>query len=200
MHKWVEIVVALALLGLAVAPVAAQEAPPPPPFLLPPTANQSLDPSVWKGLYVGSEVFGVSAKGGKGGFGGGSYLGYDRAFADGVALGVQGNLGYAPSLFRQGSASGFDYASGGFKLGYQMDRLTTWVSIGATFAKPDVVGRGYTTANESVNDLVNGRSGLKASGEFAAGADYAVTENLKVTVSVEGRAGRGAWGFASPER
>jgi len=193
MQKLVQTIVALAALPWLIPPAAGQEIPPPAPFLMPPSPAQSADSSLWKGLYVGNEVFAVSGKGGKGGFGGGGFLGYERALAPDVVLGVQGNVGYAPGWFRQGGVRGFDYAGGVAKLGYEMGRFTTYVTAGANFAKPDVVGRGFTTSNDSVNDLVNARSSVKASGTVGVGVDYAITDRLKVGVSVEGRAGKGPW-------
>ena len=58
------------------------------------------DPSIWSGLYVGSEVFAISGKGVKGGFGGGGFIGYDHVFANDVVVGVRADVGYSPSLAR----------------------------------------------------------------------------------------------------
>ncbi|MGC1860644.1 MAG: hypothetical protein WA733_05830 [Methylocystis sp.] len=56
------------------------------------------EPSIWSGLYVGSEVFAISGKGVKGGFGGSGFIGYDHIFANDVVVGVRADAGYSPSL------------------------------------------------------------------------------------------------------
>jgi outer membrane immunogenic protein len=149
------------------------------------------EPSIWSGLYVGSEVFAVSGKGVKGGFGGSGFIGYDRAFANDVVVGVQANAGYSPSLARWGGARGFDFASANVKIGYDLGRFKPFVTGGVTLAKPDVIGRGFTTPTDSVNDLFDSTSSVKAFGTVGAGVDYAVTDKLTVGVSVSARTGRG---------
>ena len=149
------------------------------------------EPSIWSGLYVGSEVFAVSGKGVKGGFGGSGFIGYDRAFANDVVVGVQANAGYSPSLARWGGARGFDFASANVKIGYDLGRFKPFVTGGVTLAKPDVIGRCFTTPTDSVNDLFDSTSSVKAFGTVGAGVDYAVTDKLTVGVSVSARTGRG---------
>ena len=58
------------------------------------------EPSIWSELYVGSEVFAISGKGVKGGFGGDGFVGYDHAFANDIVVGVRADAGYSPGLAR----------------------------------------------------------------------------------------------------
>ncbi len=168
-------------------------APPSPTFALP-QPNQPQEPSIWNGLYVGSEVFAISGKGSKGGVGGGGLIGYDHAFANNVVLGIQANAGYSPGLFQQGVAKGFDYASANVKVGYDMGRFMPFVMGGVTLARPDVFGRGFTNDYDSINGLFDSSSSVKAFGTVGAGVDYAITDKLTVGVTVSAGNGRGAWG------
>ena len=66
-----------------------------------PPASLALDPqapppSIWKGLYVGTDVVVAGAKGSKPFFGGDAYVGYDQHFDNNLVLGVQASTGYAP--------------------------------------------------------------------------------------------------------
>ncbi len=53
----------------------------------------------WSGLYVGTGVSAWGGKGVKGGFGADADLGYNRAFDNGVVVGVRASSGYAPFLW-----------------------------------------------------------------------------------------------------
>jgi outer membrane immunogenic protein len=149
------------------------------------------EPSIWSGLYVGSEVFAISGKGVKGGFGGAGFIGYDHVFANDVVVGVRADAGYSPSLARWGAARGFDFASTNVSVGYEMGRFKPFVTAGVALAKPDVIGRGFTTTSDAVNDLFDQASSVKAYGTFGAGFDYAVTDKLTVGVTVSAGVGRG---------
>ncbi|MGA8172730.1 MAG: hypothetical protein WB816_18115 [Methylocystis sp.] len=151
------------------------------------------EPSIWNGLYVGSEVFAVSGKGVKGGFGGDGFIGYDHLFANDVVVGVRGTAGYSPSLAKWGGAKGFDFASTNVSVGFETGRFKPYVTAGVILAKPDVIGRGYTTTADSINGLFDSTSSVKAYGTVGAGIDYAVTDKLTVGVSVSAGTGRGSF-------
>lgn len=187
------ILLLMALSGVSAAFADEVVAPPLPAFALP-QPKQPQEPSIWNGLYVGSEIFAISGKGSKGGVGGGGLIGYDHAFADHVVLGIQANAGYSPGLFQQGGVKGFDYASANVKVGYDMGRFMPFMIGGVTLAKPDVFGRGYTNTSNSINGLFNSSANVKAFGTVGAGVDYAITDKLTVGVTVSAGNGRGAWG------
>jgi opacity protein-like surface antigen len=152
---------------------------------------QPQEPSIWSGLYVGNEVFAISGKGVKGGFGGAGFIGYDHAFANDVVVGVRADAGYSPSLARWGASRGFDFASANVSVGYEIGRFRPFVAAGVALAKPDVFGRGFTTTSDAVNDLFDQASSVRAYGTVGAGLDYAVTDKLTVSVAVSAGAGRG---------
>jgi outer membrane immunogenic protein len=183
---------ASAALGGLFGPVAAEELA----ASSLPLFAQTLQPkpqerSVWSGLYVGSEVFAISGKGVKGGFGGAGFIGYDHVFANDVVVGVRVDAGYSPSLARWGAARGFDFASTNVSVGYEMGRFKPFVTAGVALVKPDVIGRGFTTPSDAFNDLFDSTAGVKAHGTVGAGLDYAVTDKLSVGVTVSAGAGRG---------
>ncbi len=161
-------------------PLFAQNLPPKPQ-----------EPSIWSGLYVGSEVFAISGRGVKGGFGGSGFIGYDHVLANDVVVGVRASAGYSPSLARWGAARGFDFASSNVVVGYEMGRFKPFVTAGVALAKPDVIGRGFTTTTDSVNSLFDSTSSVKAFGTVGAGFDYAITDKLSVGLSVSAGTGRG---------
>jgi outer membrane immunogenic protein len=179
---------ASAALGGLFGPVAAEELA----ASSLPLFAQTLQPkpqerSVWSGLYVGSEVFAISGKGVKGGFGGAGFIGYDHVFANDVVVGVRADAGYSPSLARWGAARGFDFASTNVSVGY----FKPFVTAGVALVKPDVIGRGFTTPSDAFNDLFDSTAGVKAYGTVGAGLDYAVTDKLSVGVTVSAGVGRG---------
>ncbi len=142
--------------------------------------------SIWSGLYVGSEVFAFSSKGAKGGFGGAVYAGYARELPNNVILGVSAATGYAPSLWPYSRFRGFDFGATNVTLGYDMGRLTPYVTSGLVLAKP-VTWRSsdFPNTNDSLNGLFGSGSGsLRAAGTVGAGFDYAVTNNLHVGMGV----------------
>ena len=65
------------------------------------------------------------------------------------------------------------------------------MTAGVALAKPDVIGRGYTTPGDAFNDLFDSTARVKAYGTVGAGFDYAVTDKLSVSVTVSGVTGRG---------
>jgi len=182
-----------ALFGIG-APALADEAPAPAPK--PPTfalEQQPLptSPSPWAGLHIGTEVFAFSGKGVKGGVGGGLVVGYTRALPNNFLLGIDVSTGYAPFVFRNGPYKGFEYAAADMKLGYEMGRLTPFLTTGFIVAKPNIRSGGYVGATEAATDLFNDSSRLEGAARVGAGFDYAVTDKLHMGVAVSVGASRG---------
>ena len=185
------------------APLPTFVAVPPPLALLPaPTAGAGVaaplaEPeSIYHGLYVGTEVFGVGGRGIKGGFGGDVYAGYERLLENGALVGVQGSTGYAPSIFGRAGLRGFDFGEASATLAYPLGRFTPFVAAGLVVARP-VVGRDLAgNPTDGFNDLLNGSGSLLAAPRVGVGFSYALTQNLAVSVAVS--AGRGLNGAGFP--
>ncbi|MGA2793789.1 MAG: hypothetical protein ABSE69_09675 [Roseiarcus sp.] len=183
------VLVLAGLLALGSPALADGQATPLPSLALDP---QAPPPSIWKGLYVGSDLFVVGTKGAKPGAGGGAYMGYDRHFDNNLVVGVQASTGYAPLVIQPGPFKGFDYAQASARLGYEMGRLTPYLTTGVALAKPNgAPGAGYLSAADSANNVFNGSSSLAASGVFGAGFDYALTSNTTVGLAAVVGAGHG---------
>jgi opacity protein-like surface antigen len=186
-------VVAIAALGALASPALAADASlaPLPTFAQnPPAEPPAVNP--WSGMYVGSEIFGVSGRGVKGGVGGGGFFGLDRAVGDNFFVGVRGSAGYSPSVWSFGPANGFDFATMSFRAGYEEGRWKTYVMGDIGLAKLNSVGvPGVPNAGDSINNLFNGGSRVKPLTAVGAGVDYAITENLTVGVSVSAVQSRG---------
>jgi hypothetical protein len=170
-----------------------------PTFALNSPALATPAPSPWSGLYVGTEVFGISGSGGgmKGGIGGDTNFGYNHEFSNNVVVGVEGAVGYMPSLFRNSRYMGFDMAATNVKVGYDMGQFMPYMTMGGILAKPHTtgLGAGYTGASDAVNGLFSGSSELKGAGSVGVGFDYAVTNNLKMGFSATViRSGPGFYG------
>lgn len=151
----------------------------------------SPQPSIWTGLYVGTEVSATARKGSRGLFGGGVYAGYDREFANNVVLGVRGSTGFAPGWSSRSTFKGVDYAATDVKIGYDMGRVLPFVTAGVALAKPHFgPGVGYLGI-ESFNTLINGSNDLHALTRVGAGVEFAVTNNLTLGVAVSMVNGRG---------
>jgi opacity protein-like surface antigen len=187
-------VLALGLLFGTIVAAAAQAAPPDAAPQLPMLAanpqTKVEERSIWSGLYVGTEMFGISGRHGHGGVGGGGIVGYSHEFENNVVVGVQGGAGYTPA-WQPGRVSGYDYASATMKVGYDMGRFMPFVTTGVSLAGPSVFSSGFAGTTDSINDLFNSSSGLRAFTTVGAGVDYAVTDKLHVGVAVTVGAGRG---------
>ncbi len=195
------VVLAFALPGGA----RADEAPAPVPAsnALPwmtsaPLPSMALDPqvpeSLYHGLYVGTEVFGIAGHGIKGGVGGDVFAGYERVLDNNVVVGLQGTTGYAPSILGRPGLKGFEFGEASTQIGYAMGRFTPFVTAGLVVARP-VTGGGLATNNtDSFNDLLNGSSDLIAAPRIGAGVAYALTSNTSLAFSVSvGRGAGAAW-------
>lgn len=198
---WLAVVLACAL--PTVAKAADGPAPVPVSGSLPlmtsaPLPSMALDPqvpeSLYHGLYLGTEVFGVAGHGIKGGVGGDVFAGYDRVLDNGVLVGFQGTTGYAPSILGRPGLKGFDFGEASTQIGYAMGRFTPFVTAGIVVARP-VTGGGLATNNtDSFNDLMNGSGDLIAAPRIGAGIAYALTSNTSVSFGVSvGRGAAAAW-------
>lgn len=185
-----------ALCGFGVAAPADDAAAPALPSLaLSPPALPTLSPqtpSIWSGLYVGSEIFAISGGGAKGRAGGGGFVGYNHEFANNFVVGIEGAAGYSPAWFQPGPFKGYDYGAANVRLGYDMGRFMPYVTTGVVLAKPTLQA-GSMNAADLVNDLFAPSSNVKAGGTVGVGVDYAVTSHL--TVSVGASVGRGPAAF-----
>ena len=90
-----------------------------------------------------------------------------------------------------GAAKGFDFASTNVSVGYEMGRLKPFMTAGVALAKPDVIGRGFTTPCDAFNDLFDSTASVKAYGSVGGGFDFAVTD--KLIRERHGFRQRGAW-------
>jgi hypothetical protein len=176
---------------------ASAQAADPPSQPLPSLAldPQAPPPSIWKGLYVGTDVVVAGAKGSKPFVGGEAYVGYDRHFDNNLVLGIQASTGSAPYRFFNGPLQGYDYAEASVKVGYEMGRFTPYLTTGVALAKPNNLP-GYFSAADSMNNMFNGSSELAASGVIGAGFDYAINNNTSVGLLAKVGAARG--GFGAP--
>jgi hypothetical protein len=158
---------------------------------------QAPPPSIWKGLYVGTDVIVAGAKGSKPFVGGEAYVGYDRHFDNNLVLGIQASTGYAPYLLaNNGALKGYDYAEVSGKVGYEMGRLTPYITTGVVLARPNSAP-GYFGAADSMNGVFNGSTALAASGVIGAGFDYAI--NNSTSVGLMARVGASRGGFVEPQ-
>ena len=155
---------------------------------LPTLPTLALDPQVpppWQhGLTVGSEVSFSSAKGVKGMAGGAGFIGYDRAFDNNLVLGVQASAGYAPFAIQNGRFKGADFVGMNASVGYEMGRLTPYVTTSLDFARTSLFDHGFTSGGDAINSFLSGGGDTKTYGSVGAGFDYAVTNNLRVGMSV----------------
>ncbi len=195
-------------LSLACAlPVAAEAADAPAPIpasgspslmTSAPLPSMALDPqvpeSLYHGLYVGTEVFGIAGRGVKGGVGGDVFAGYERVLDNNIVVGLQGTTGYAPSILGRPGLKGFEFGEASTQIGYAMGRFTPFVTAGLVVARPVTGGGLAANPTDSFNDLLNGSSGLIAAPRIGAGVAYALTSNTSVALSLSvGRGAGAAW-------
>jgi opacity protein-like surface antigen len=157
---------------------------------------QAPPPSIWKGLYAGTDIFFSAGRGSKGLVGGGGFVGYERHLDNNLVLGVQASVGYAPFSLQHSPFKGYDYGELSAKVGYQMGRLTPYLTTGIALTKPNGnPGEGYLSAADSANNLFNGATNLSATGIFGGGVDYALTNNTTIGIGAVVGTGRG---FVAP--
>ena len=162
---------------------------------LPPAADPRDAGSIYHGLFVGTEVFGIAGHGVKGGFGGDIYGGYARQLDGGAIVGLQGTTGYGPAILGVPGLKGFDFGEADARLAYPMGRFTPFVEAGLALAKP-VTGAGIATnTTDSLDDLLNGAGSLHAAPHVGAGFAYQLTGSTSVAVGVS--VGRGLGGLGA---
>ncbi|HUZ67195.1 MAG TPA: outer membrane beta-barrel protein [Beijerinckiaceae bacterium] len=185
------ILVFVALCGFAWRAQASDWATPTLPTFAQSPASQDGSKDPWRGLYAGSELSFSSGR--NGGLGGGAYAGYNREFANHWVIGIQGGVGYAPSLFPYSSAIGYNYGTVNVKAGYDMGRFLPFVTAGMALAKPSVPFVNYTGPMNAANDLFNSSGKLQTLTSVGAGFDYAINNNVSVEMSVSASQGGVAW-------
>jgi opacity protein-like surface antigen len=157
---------------------------------------QAPPPSIWKGLYAGTDIFFSAGRGSKGLVGGGGFVGYERRLDNNLVLGVQASVGYGPFSLQHSPFKGYDYGELSAKVGYEMGRLTPYLTTGIALTKPNGnPGEGYLSAADSANNLFNGATNLSATGIFGGGVDYALTNNTTIGIGAVVGTGRG---FVAP--
>ncbi len=134
----------------------------------------------WRGFYVGTELAAVGFKGAKGAVGGAVFAGYDHRFDDNVVLGVRFSTGYDPFVFG-GPYRGFDFAATSVKVGYEMGRLTPYLSTGVALGRPTNFDNGFANL-DTLNGVFAGPGALRAVGTAGVGFDYALTNNVHVGI------------------
>ena len=166
--------------------------------------------SIYHGLYVGTEVFGVGGHGVRGGIGGDVYAGYERLLGNGLLVDVQGGAGHGPALWGgaghgpalwggagHGPAlwggpglKGWTFGEANAAVGYPMGRVTPFITTGLVVAR-SVTGGGLAEkgATGDINDLMNDGGNLYAATRVGAGFTYALTPNTALTFDVQ--VGRG---------
>jgi hypothetical protein len=151
----------------------------------------------WTGLTMGAGVFGVSGsgRGARGGFGGDTFIGYNHEFDNRVVVGVQGSVGYLPSLYKYGPG-GYNYGMANVSVGYDMGRFMPYVNFGVGTASATNL-RGLPGGFDSVNNIFTHSGGQQTTlTSVGAGFNYAVTDNLHVGVSVNAVQQHGGFGPA----
>jgi hypothetical protein len=165
---------------------------------LPTLPTLAVDPQVsepwWHGLTVGSEVSIAAAKGVKGMAGGAGFVGYSHAFDNNLVIGVQAAAGYAPYAIQNGAFKGADFIGMSAQVGYEMGRLTPFLTTSFDLAHATQFSHGYTGGIDAINAFLNGGGDTAALGTIGAGFDYAVTNNLHVGIAVNaGNYRGGVW-------
>ena len=153
------------------------------------------DPSPWTGLYVGSEVFGITGgKNVRGGFGGAGYAGYNRELDNGIVVGVRGAAGYTPGFFKNSLVTGYDFATTDVLVGYDMGRFMPYVTAGVGLARPNLRGAGYGGVANSANDLFSSTGDLRGFETVGSGFVYQLTNNTSIGLAVQAYHGNGSVG------
>ena len=115
-------------------------------------------PSIWKGLYVGSDVFSSagSQRLERRSSAASAFVGYDRHFDNNLVLGIQASTGFAPFSIQHSPFKGYDYGEVSAKVGYEMGRVTPYLTTGIVLARPNgTPGAGYLSPTDSANNLFN---------------------------------------------
>ena len=170
----------LAIAALAVAPAFAADFPTLPTL----AADPQVPPPWWHGLTVGADATFAAAKGVRGMAGGDGFIGYRHEFSNNLVLGVQASAGSAPLFVQNGRFVGADFIGASAKLGYDMGRLTPYVTTSVDFARTSLFDHGFTGGTDAINAFLNGPGDKLTYGSVGAGFDYAITNNLTVGLGV----------------
>lgn len=152
--------------------------------------DPAAEPSIWHGLSVGTEIVGVSGRGG-GGVGADVFAGYDRAFANGIVLGVRGVTGYTPALYGRPLVRGYDFGGGEVRVGYDMGRLMPFVTAGVVLARPHFSAGFDAPGVGTLNGLLSNPGSTQRLTHVGAGVEFAVTPDLTVGLAVNAVQGNG---------
>ena len=172
--------VAAVLLAALSAPAAgALEAWPPLPSLALSPRSPAPD---WSGFYMGSEMSVLSGRRVRNPVGGAVYAGHRARLDNNLIVAVETGVGRMPLLTRQGwQGASFGFARA--KLGYEMGRLTPYLTVGGALARPDN-GLAAQPGAGALNALFSGEGRLRAASTVGAGVDYQINNNLSVGLSV----------------
>ena len=154
------------------------------PALSPSPTDVVSDP--WAGLYAGAGVSAWGGRGVKGGFGGDSFIGYDKAFDNGVIVSFHGSAGYAPFTFATPVGltpfTGTSFAAGEATIGYRMGQVTPYVITGLALARPTGFAGGALDPGAALNTVFSGPGAVQAVGEVGIGAIYHMTPNFSMGI------------------
>ena len=106
--------------------------------------------------------------------------GLDLRIGGNMLLGVSTGTGTMP-LAWGGASRGLDFATTSVKLGYQIGKLTPYVTTSITSFKDSAVP-GLLSGFKTTGDLLAGRSDPKAPTSVGAGFNYELTDSLHVGV------------------
>jgi hypothetical protein len=140
-------------------------------------------PDYWSGLSVSAGVSVWGGKGVKGGVGGETDLNYERAFDNGIMLGVQASTGYMPYLQTGPGYSQFTggaFAGGSAIVGYNFGQVTPYVITGVDFVRSTRFNTGAFNASDSINTVFSGPGAVQAIGTFGVGVNYRITSNFSM--------------------
>ena len=73
--------------------------------------------------------------------GGGAFVGYDRHFDNNLVLGIQASTGFVPFSIQHSPFKGYDYGEFSAKVGYEMGRVTPYLTTGIVLARPNGLPR-----------------------------------------------------------
>jgi hypothetical protein len=180
------VLVLLALLAIGAAARAADL-----PSLPTLAADPQVPPPWYHGLTLGSEMSVSVAKGVKGMAGGSGFVGYNHEFDNHVVVGVQAAAGYAPYAIQNGRFLGANFIGANAFVGYDMGRLTPFLTTSVDFARSSQFDHGFSGGTDAINSFLNGGGDTAMFGSIGAGFNYAVTNNLSVGMAVGAATARG---------
>ncbi len=110
--------------------------------------------------------------------------GYDFRIGKNLLLGVDSSSGLSPGFAMGGISSAFDMSSTRVKLGYDLGRLTPYVSAGFGEVRPlGIGGSAFSAASNPFPAAANPFSAPTTT-SVGAGFDYALTDKVTIGVGV----------------